>query len=82
MKTNVLEKLEAWASNNNWSVSHPLDDECFWEFVIEAYKNGDTSIHEDDFYGAIFKYYTDEDALTKYYTKYEDGITLLKQYSK
>ncbi len=74
MKTNVSQKLEIWASNNNWSVSHPLDDERFWDFVIEAYKSEDTSIPEDDFYGIISKYYSDEDTLTEYYIKYQNSI--------
>lgn len=82
MKKSVQDKLEAWASNNNWSVSHPLDDERFWDFVIEAYKNADVGIPEDDFYGAIVKYCTDEDTLTDYYIKYQNGITLLKRYGK
>ncbi|HEY4515097.1 MAG TPA: hypothetical protein VJJ22_02970 [Candidatus Paceibacterota bacterium] len=82
MKTSVLEKLDLWASNNNWGVSHPSDDERFWSFVIEAFKSGDTSIPEDDFYGAIVKYYADEDILTKYYTKFENGIELLRQFVK
>lgn len=82
MKTNVSQKLEIWASNNNWSVSHPLDDERFWDFVIEAYKSEDTSIPEDDFYGIISKYYSDEDTLTEYYIKYQNSIELLTQFTK
>lgn len=82
MKTNVSEKLEIWASNNNWSVSHPLDDERFWDFVIEAFRSDDTSITEDDFYGIISKHYSDEDTLTEYYIKYQNGIELLTQFTK
>ncbi len=82
MKKNVLEKLNAGASSNNCGVSHPLDDERFYDFVIEAFKGGDTAIPEQDFYEAVSKYYSDEDALTESYIKYENGIELLRQYAK
>lgn len=82
MKENVLEKLEVWASNNNWNASHPSDEERFRAFVIEAYNSGDISIPEDDFYGALVKYYSDEDTLTEYYGSYQEGIELLQQYAK
>lgn len=82
MTKTVLEKLELWASNNNWSLSHPLDSERFWDFVIEAFRNGDLAIPEDDFYGTIVKHCSDEDALTESYIRYENGIALLKQYAK
>lgn len=82
MTDTVLQKLDLWASSNNWNLPHPLDDERFWDFVIEAYKSGDTAIPEDDFYEAIAKYYSDEDALTESYIKYENGIALLKQYAQ
>lgn len=82
MNETTKEKLVKWAESNNWSLSHPLDDERFWDFVIEAYKNGDVAIPEAEFYGLVSGYYNDEDTLTDFYIKYENGIELLKQYDK
>lgn len=82
MTKEVLAKLDLWAVNNNWNLPHPLDNERFWDFVIEAFKRGDLAIPEDDFYGALVNYCSDEDTLTESYIKYENGIALLKQYAK
>lgn len=79
MNQSTKEKLKNWAENNNWSTSHPLDDERFWDFVIEAYKNGDKSIPETEFYELVATYYQDEDTLTDFYIKYENGIRLLER---
>ena len=81
MNKNVSEKLKVWASNNNWKSSRPVNDECFWDFVIEAFKNGDYFISEEDFYGILVKYHNDEDVLTDLYFKYKNGIELLKQFT-
>ncbi len=82
MKPSTREKLINWANGNNWSASHPLDMERFWKFVIEAYTNGDSQISEDEFYGSLSSFYDDEDVLTDYYIKYENGIELLDCYNK
>lgn len=82
MKKNVSAKLELWASNNNWMLSHPLDNERFWDFVIEAFKNEEHEITEDDFYGKLVSYCSDEDVLTKSYVRYQNGIELLKRFNK
>ncbi len=82
MNPSTKEKLELWANNNNWSLPHPLDKERFWGFVIEAYRNGDDEIPEDEFYAFLSNFYNDEDTLTNYYIKYEDGIDLLHSYDK
>lgn len=82
MKNETLEKLKNWASNNNWRSAHPLDEERFWLFVIEAYKNEDALISEDDFFQILKKFYPDEEILTDYYIKYENGIDLLTTYSR
>jgi len=82
MNTSTKEKLQLWAQNNNWSTSHPLDTERFWDFVSEAYRNQDTQISEDEFYSFLSSFCNDEDTLTNYYIKYEDGIELLRCYNK
>lgn len=81
MNQSTKQKLKEWAESNNWSVSHPLDDERFWDFVIEAYKNGDKAISETEFYELVATYYQDEDTLTDFYIKYENGIKLLDRYN-
>jgi len=80
MNTPTKEKLRIWAENNNWSNSHPLDEERFWDFVIEAYRNGDKEILENEFYSFLLSFYEDEDTLTEYYLKYKDGIELLSRH--
>lgn len=82
MTNATKEKLKVWAENNNWSSYHPSDTERFWDFVITAYDNKDNGISEDEFYGFLSSYSTDEDILTSYYIKYEDGIELLRCYNK
>ena len=82
MKKNVKEKLNTWASHNNWLLSNPVDGERFWNFVIEAFNGGDLAISEGDFYGVLVKYCNDEDILTEMYTKYKNGIALLQQSTK
>ena len=75
-------KLETFAHLNNWSLSHPLDMERFWEFVIEAYNNGDT-IDEESFCTVIKPFYKlDEKESNKWFFRYENGIELLGVYHK
>ena len=82
MKKNVSEKMQLWASNNNWTASHPLDNERFWDFIIEAFNSDEHQITEDDFYGALIHYCSDEDILTDNYIRYENGIALLRRFTK
>jgi hypothetical protein len=82
MNQRTKEKLEKWARNKNWSLSHPLDNVRYNDFIIEAYKNGDTEISETEFYELISTYYNDENTLTNFYSKYENGIELLSNYEK
>lgn len=82
MINNTKEKLQLWAEDNNWSAAHPLDMERFWDFVIEAYRNNDHSITEEEFYTIVSSFYNDEDVLTDFYIKYENGIELLRRYNK
>ena len=82
MNTSTKEKLKLWAENNNWSSSHPIDEERFWDFVIEAYRKGDREIQENEFYSSLTSFYEDEDTLTEYYIKYKDGIELLSRYTQ
>jgi len=82
MKDNIRKKLELWASNNNWALSHPLDDERFWDFVIEVFNSSERQITEDDFYSVLIPYCEDEDILTENYIRYENGIEVLNQFTK
>jgi len=82
MNEKTKNKLETFAHLNNWSLSHPLDMERFWEFVIEAYNNSDT-IDEESFYTVIEPFYKlDQKELNKWFFRYEDGIELLRVYHK
>ena len=82
MNSKTKDKLHAWAVSNNWSSRHPSDMERFWDFVIEAYKNGDVAIKGEEFYGFLSSFYQDEDTLIDFYIKYENGIELLREYSQ
>jgi hypothetical protein len=43
-------KLETWAESINWAVpTHPSDIRKFYDFIIEAYKQGDQSLTEEEF---------------------------------
>jgi len=83
MNNATKQKLEIFAKSNNWQIPHPLDMERFWEFVIEAYNNGDTALSTDEFNWVIEPIYKlEEKDLIKWLIKYEDGIELLRTYSK
>ena len=73
-------KLEAFAHLNNWSLSHPLDMDSFWEFVIEAHKNNDT-ISKEIFCSIIKPFYKmNEQEVNKWFSRYENGMGLLDVY--
>ena len=57
MKKETQQKLELFAKHNNWQLPHPLDMERFYEFVIEAYNNGDIEISDDEFFDIISPFY-------------------------
>ncbi|MEK7070047.1 MAG: hypothetical protein AAB962_03250 [Patescibacteria group bacterium] len=83
MQNSTKQKLELFAAENNWRSPHPLDMERFYEFIIEAYNNGDTEISRDIFLEIINQFYkTSDDELVKWLIKFENGIGLLKVYNK
>ena len=57
MKQKIQQKLELFAKLNNWQMPHPLDMERFYEFVIEAYRNGDMEISKDKFLEVVRPFY-------------------------
>jgi len=76
-------KLELFAKLNNWQMPHPLDMERFYEFIIEAYKNGDTEISRDKFLEIVNPFYKmNENEMDKWIIKFENGIELLRVYKK
>lgn len=83
MKKETQQKLELFAKLNNWQMPHPQDMERFYGFVIEAYNNGDTEISRDKFLEVVRPFCKmNEDELTKWIIKFENGIELLKVYNK
>ena len=83
MKNSTQQKLELFAGENNWRSPSPLDMESWYEFVIEAYKNGDTEISRDNFLEIINPFYKmSEDEMVKWLIRFENGIGLLKVYSR
>ena len=83
MQNSAKQKLKLFAAENNWRSPHPLDMERFYEFIIEAYNNGDTEISRDIFLETINPFYKmNDDELVKWLIKFENGIGLLKVYNK
>lgn len=83
MKNNTKQKLELFAGENNWQSPNPLDMERFYEFVVEAYNNGDTEISRDIFLEVVNPFYKmSDDELVKWLIRFENGIGLLKVYNK
>jgi len=83
MKKETQQKLESFFRLDSWRSLHPSDMERFYEFVIEAYNNGDTEISKDKFLEVVSPFYKmNEDELTKWIIKFENGIELLKVYNK
>ena len=83
MNNNTKQKLELFAKFNNWQMSHPLDMKRFYEFIIKAYKNGDTEISKDEFLEMVNPIYKmNEEELDRWIIKFECGVELLKAYNK
>ena len=82
MNDNTKKKLKLFAHNNNWTTSHPLDMERFYQFIIEAYRTGDINIARDEFLEVIEPIHKmDDEELSEWMIKYEQGIELLKVYN-
>lgn len=82
MNQKTKDKLELFVSHNNWSTSHSLDKERFWEFVIEAHNNDD-NITKEDFCSIIRPLYQlNEQEADNWFSKYENGRELLNVYIK
>lgn len=93
MKMSTQKSLEDFASHLNWAtLGRPEDMERFWDFVIAAYRNNDPDIALDDFLARV-KYFQPKEEnmivikkrlnfLIFLFSKYEDGITLLKKIEK
>ena len=79
MKEETKTKLITWSENNQ-----PLDlfsdKSGFNDFIIEAHKNGDNNVPEEEFYNILVTYSKDEDVLVDLYTKYKAGINLLNNF--
>jgi len=54
----------------------------FWDFVIEAFENGDVTITSDQFHESVKENCHDEETLDRIFIKYESGIDLLKRYTE
>lgn len=55
----------------------------FYEFVIEAYNNRDTEISNDEFLEVVNPFYKmNKDELKEWKNRFENGIELLKVYTK
>lgn len=81
MKQSTEQKLQYWAESGNFS-GHPVDDRCFFDFIIEAYKNGDSDILFDDFSKTVGDFLKDEEIMMKFYDKYDGGVKLLEYYDR
>lgn len=79
MKQATKQKLQYWVENGNFS-GHPRDTERFFDFIVEAYRNGDTSISLDEFSEVVGDRLKDGKIKAGFYTRYDEGVELLKFY--
>ncbi|MCK4387018.1 MAG: hypothetical protein KAV41_02985 [Candidatus Pacebacteria bacterium] len=81
MKKTTKEKLSYFTDVDTWSSNHGSDDERFFDFIIEAYRNNDYSISMDD-YLSVFSNLNNslEEIARKKYSVYEHGIALLRRF--
>lgn len=95
MKPSTQKAFDEWAKQANFKTMGLAPDlERFFDFVIEAYKNGDTDIQSDDFIQAINAVRPDDESegmspaqrknwlvskMVMFY-RYEDGMRLLKKF--
>ncbi len=97
MSPETRKLLEEFAKQVRWhGAASPDDQNRFFDVVIFAYTNGDHAIEQDDFIDVLNAYDSDREnpaitpaqkkrgVMTKLYTfhRYEEGIKLLKRFSK
>ena len=62
---------------------HGNDMERFWDFVIEAFNNGEYDIPSAEFCEVVRAHFHDEDTIRReWFPKYLDGIELLRQFTR
>jgi len=83
MNEEVKRTLTSYLSSANFGITHPLDIERFYEFIIVSYKEG-ILIDSEDFENMVKEKAPgiDDKWLSKKYSLYENGIELLKKYNK
>ncbi len=82
MEDSTKEYFDSFALSCNWGVPHPLDMEKFWRFVIEAYKNGERSLSEEEFSKAVPTRDFDQEELDRWIINFDHGIDLLEVLEK
>lgn len=83
MEKETRQKLESFFELDSWRSLDQSDMKRFYEFVIEAYRNGDTEISNDEFLAVVNPFYKmNEDELEEWKIRFENGIELLKVYNK
>ncbi len=82
MENSTKQYFNTFASSCNWTVPHPLDMEKFWRFVIEAYKNGERSLSEEEFSQLVPTREFDQEELDEWIVCFEHGIDLLEVLEK
>ena len=82
MENSTKQYFNTFASSCNWTVPHPLDMEKFWRFVIEAYKNGERSLSEEEFSQLVPTREFDQEELDTWIINFDHGIDLLEVLEK
>ena len=78
MKDNVKKAFETWASQVNWQITHPLDNNRFMDFLILTDRSGDKPLDYDEFKALCLPHHKDEDRITHHFLRYEFGLDLLE----
>ena len=83
MTDNTKQKLKSFINLDSWQSKGVLDMERFYEFIVEAYNSGDTSISEDEFLEVVGPFHKmNEHEVKEWIGRFENGIELLKVYNK
>ncbi len=85
MQKETEEKFRDFISRETWYTANQTDRDKFYQFIVEAYKNGDTDVSFDEFFRFIKEIQKNgdnfEEQARDHYSKYETGIEILKIYS-
>ncbi|MEJ0002284.1 MAG: hypothetical protein WDN09_03915 [bacterium] len=82
MNDTIKEKIKNWAGLKNWGTPHPLDDNRFFDVIIESYNNK-THVSLEEFTNVLkesLDFKLDQEVIEKHYINYELCLELLNYF--